>query len=128
MQSDILKPLFFSIVSVFLPLANGVTLRFLLEVATVQLPSWCVGSLSLSLACDISMLSFFFCMCRVCSSIYKICFSGTSYFYWWNLHDSTFCRWAFTLPLFLPSCRTFTGALFRTSVYVACTGGTESKK
>ena len=61
MQSDILKPLFFfSIVSVFLPLANGVTLRFLLEVATVQLSSWCVGSLSLSLACDISILSFFF--------------------------------------------------------------------
>ena len=45
---------------VFLLLANGVTLRFLLEVATVQLSSWCVGSLSLSLACDISMLSAFF--------------------------------------------------------------------
>ena len=54
---------FFSIVSVFLPLANGVTLRFLLEIATVQLSSWCVGSLSLSLACDISMLSFFFSAC-----------------------------------------------------------------
>ena len=37
---------------VFLPLANGVTLRFLLDVATVQLSSWCVGSLSPSLACD----------------------------------------------------------------------------
>ena len=47
---------FFSSDSVFLPLANGVTLRFLLEVATVQLSSWCVGSLSSSLACDISML------------------------------------------------------------------------
>ena len=36
---------FFSSVSVFLPLANGVTLHFLLEVATVQLSWWCVGSL-----------------------------------------------------------------------------------
>ena len=60
MQSDILKPLFFSIVSVFLPLANGVILRFLLEVAIVQLSSWCVGSLSSSSACVISMLSSFF--------------------------------------------------------------------
>ena len=55
---------FFSSVSVFLPLANGVTLRFLLDVATVRLSSWCVprpgGSLSSSLACDISMLSSFF--------------------------------------------------------------------
>ena len=61
MQFDILKPLFFfSSVSIFLPLANGVTLNFLLEVATVQLSSWCVGSLSSSLACDIFMLSSFF--------------------------------------------------------------------
>ena len=60
MQFDILKPLFFSSVSIFLPLANGVTLRFLLEVATVQLSSWCVGSLSSSSACVISMLSSFF--------------------------------------------------------------------
>ena len=51
---------FFSSVSVFLPLANGVTLRFLLEVATIQLSSWCVGSLFPSLDCDISMLSSFF--------------------------------------------------------------------
>ena len=61
MQFDILQPLFFfSSVSVFLPLANRVTLRFLLEVATVQLSSWCVGSLFPSLACDISILTSFF--------------------------------------------------------------------
>ena len=71
---------------------------------------------------------FFFYICRVCSSIYKICFSWVVYFYWWNTHDSTFRRWAFTLPLSLPSCRTFTGALFRTSVSVACTGGTVKYK
>ena len=39
----------------------------------------------------------FFCLCRACSSIYKVCFSFISYFYWCNLHVSTFCRWAFTL-------------------------------
>ena len=38
---------------------SGVTLRFLLEVATVQLSSWYVGSLFPSLACDISMLTSF---------------------------------------------------------------------
>ena len=61
MQFDILKPLFFfSSVSVFLALANGVTLRFLLEVATVQLSSWCIGSLTSPSACVVSMLSSFF--------------------------------------------------------------------
>ena len=60
MQFDILKPLFFSSVSVFLALANGVTLRFLLEVATVQLSSRCIGSVSFSSACVVSMLSSFF--------------------------------------------------------------------
>ena len=37
----------------------------------------------------------FFCLCRACSSIYKVCFSFISYFYRWNLHDSTFCRGVF---------------------------------
>ena len=41
--------------TVFLPLVHGVTLRFLLEVTTVQLSSWCASSLFPSLSCDISM-------------------------------------------------------------------------
>ena len=71
--------------------------------------------LSVGLCC-FHVIVFFLCICRVCSSIYKICVSWVGYFYWWYLHDSTFCRWAFTLPLSLPSCRTFTGALFRTAL------------
>ena len=105
---------FFSNVSIFLALASGVTFCFLLEVATVQLSSWYV-LLPFGLYCFHNIV-FFLYICRVCSFIYEICFSGINYFYWWNLHDSTFCRWAFALSLSLPSCRTFTGALSRTSV------------
>ena len=61
MQLDILKPLFFfSNVSVFLALASGVTFRFLLEVATVQLSSWCIGMFSSPWDCVVSMISSFF--------------------------------------------------------------------
>ena len=60
MQFDILKPLFFLSVSVFLALANRVTFRFLLEVATVQPSSWCIGSLTSPSACVVSMISSFF--------------------------------------------------------------------
>ena len=46
---------------------------------------------------------FFFYICRVCSSIYKICISWVDYFYWWNLHDSRFVDgrllWRFLFPL-----------------------------
>ena len=71
--------------------------------------------LPVGLCCFHNIVLFLY-ICRVCSFIYEICFSWINYFYWWNLHDSTFCRWAFTLSLSLPSCRTFTGAPFRTSV------------
>ena len=60
MQFDILKPLFFLSVSVFLALATGVTLRFLLEVASVQLSSWCIGTFSSPSDCVVSMISSFF--------------------------------------------------------------------
>ena len=60
MQLDISKPLFFSNVSVFLALASGITFRFLLEVATVQLSSWCIGMFSSPSDCVVSMISSFF--------------------------------------------------------------------
>ena len=66
--------------------------------------------------CFFHDIVFFLYICRVCCSIYKICVSWVGYFYWWNLRDSTLCQWAFALSLSLPSCRTFTRALFRTSV------------
>ena len=67
--------------------------------------------------CCFHNIIIFLCICRVCSFIYEKCFTGVNYFYWWNLHDSTFCLFlASTLSLSLLSCRTFTGALFRTSV------------
>ena len=71
--------------------------------------------LPVGLCCFHDIVCFLY-ICRVCSSIYEICFSWINYFDWWNLHDSMFCRWAFTLSLSILSCRTFTGALFRTSV------------
>ena len=61
MQLDILKQsFFFSSVSVFPALANGVTFRFLLEVATVQLSSWCIGTFSSPSDCVVSMISSIF--------------------------------------------------------------------
>ena len=51
---------FFSSVSIFLALASGVTFRFLLEVATVQLSSWCIGIFSSSSDCVVSIISSFF--------------------------------------------------------------------
>ena len=44
-----------SAIIAFLPLVHDVTFRFLLEVSTFQLSSWCVGSLFSSLSCVISM-------------------------------------------------------------------------
>ena len=106
----------FSSVSVFFPLANGITLRFCWELPPSSFLRGVLVRCSRHWLVIFPCCRLFFCICRVCSYIYKVCFSFVSYFYWWNLHDSTFCRWAFTLPLSLPSCRTFTGALFRTSV------------
>ena len=39
---------------------NGVTLRFLLEVATVQLSSWCIGMFCFPSDCVVSIISSFF--------------------------------------------------------------------
>ena len=53
--------------------------------------------------CYFHVIVFFLYICRVCSSIYKICISWVDYFYWWNLHDSRFVDgrllWRFLFPL-----------------------------
>ena len=51
---------FFSYVSIFLALASGVTFRFLLEVATVQLSFWCIGMFYSPADCVVSIISSFF--------------------------------------------------------------------
>ena len=70
---------FLSNVSIFLALASGVTFRFFMEVATVQLSSWYV-LLPFGLYCFHNIV-FFLYICRVCSFIYEIWFTGIN-FHW----------------------------------------------